>query len=298
MLSAIGEISLRSSRDRTAVVLERTFRGHLVWREQLTFDTRFTPRAPGRGRPCGHLYLVLEGRLTVHGSAAQAAPLAYLLANDEIDQVDAARSPTFQVGGPRVRVIHLRIPQAGLVRPAGLAHGTLTLDDQAWAAAEALVPRAPEPEIGSHVPAASMARFLAAVAEAGVVTPDLTESIVHEESLALRRLWEATRPFYADFAVSTSLRQIALALALSFRQTTRGVAEFARAFDMGGHGFRDATLLMRLRAATLLLSAPGATATEVGKRVGYGTLTAFERALRDAGLPPPSTIQAAVQPQV
>jgi AraC-like DNA-binding protein len=64
---------------------------------------------------------------------------------------------------------------------------------------------------------------------------------------------------------------------------------------MPGRGFRDATHLYRIRYATLLLSAPGVTATEIAKRLGYGTLTALGRAFRDAGLPAPSEISAALR---
>ena len=56
---AASDLRLGSSRDRTAVMLERGFRGHLIWRENLTFDTRFTARSPS-SRPAGHLYVLLD----------------------------------------------------------------------------------------------------------------------------------------------------------------------------------------------------------------------------------------------
>ena len=45
----------------------------------------------------------------------------------------------------------------------------------------------------------------------------------------------------------------------------------------------------------LLLSAPAATPSEVAKAVGYGSLDAMGRAFRDATLPAPSVVHAAVR---
>jgi AraC-like DNA-binding protein len=50
-----------------------------------------------------------------------------------------------------------------------------------------------------------------------------------------------------------------------------------------------------LRVAVMLLSAPDATASDVSQVVGYGSLDAMGRAFRDAKMPPPSTILAAVK---
>jgi hypothetical protein len=51
----------------------------------------------------------------------------------------------------------------------------------------------------------------------------------------------------------------------------------------------------RLRAATLMLSSPGVTPSDVARIVGYGSLDAMGRAFRDARLPAPSDVQAAVR---
>jgi transcriptional regulator GlxA family with amidase domain len=53
--------------------------------------------------------------------------------------------------------------------------------------------------------------------------------------------------------------------------------------------------VLRLRVAALLLSAPAATVADVASAVGYGSAIAMARAFRDAKLPPPSSVQAAVR---
>ena len=57
----------------------------------------------------------------------------------------------------------------------------------------------------------------------------------------------------------------------------------------------DAMRVLRLRAAVLMLSAPGSTPSDVARTVGYGSLDAMGRAFRDAALPAPSVVQAAVK---
>ena len=64
------------------------------------------------------------------------------------------------------------------------------------------------------------------------------------------------------------------------------------ASTFGLDGYRDALLLLRLRSAALMLSAPDATVVEVAKLVGYGSPIAMARAFRDAKLPAPSVVQA------
>jgi AraC-like DNA-binding protein len=52
---------------------------------------------------------------------------------------------------------------------------------------------------------------------------------------------------------------------------------------------------LRLLFAERLMSSPEATVQDVAKLVGYGSPIAMARAFRDAKLPSPSVIQAAVR---
>jgi transcriptional regulator GlxA family with amidase domain len=99
---------------------------------------------------------------------------------------------------------------------------------------------------------------------------------------------------YSTYGATTSLKQLASSLDMSMRQVGRDAKDLSAAFGIGG-GYRDALLMLRLRSAVLLLSAPDATVAEVAKLVGYGSPIAMARAFRDAKLPSPSVIQAAVR---
>jgi transcriptional regulator GlxA family with amidase domain len=81
---------------------------------------------------------------------------------------------------------------------------------------------------------------------------------------------------------------------MSMRQVGRDAKEMATTFGFG-HGYRDSLLVLRLRVAALLLSAPEATVADVAATVGYGGAIAMARAFRDAKLPAPSAVQAAVR---
>jgi len=128
-----------------------------------------------------------------------------------------------------------------------------------------------------------------------VLSKDLTSSVVAAEPERFVRLWSVLRPLYEDLATSASLKQIAIVAKLSLRQLGRDLGDLTRTFGLFGAGFRDAMRVLRLRAAVLMLSAPGGTPSEVARTVGYGSLDAMGRAFRDAQLPAPSIVQDAVR---
>jgi transcriptional regulator GlxA family with amidase domain len=150
----------------------------------------------------------------------------------------------------------------------------VALPAEAWAAARALTEQPTEP------------RALAALLKALGVPIEITL----EEPERLRRLWNAIEPLYAQYGAAVSIKQLAGALGLSMRQVGRDAKELASTFGLDG--YRDALLLLRLRSAALMLSAPDATVVEVAKLVGYGSPIAMARAFRDARLPAPSVVQA------
>ena len=89
------------------------------------------------------------------------------------------------------------------------------------------------------------------------------------------------------------LKQVAASLGMSLRQVGRDAKDMVATFGVGD-GFRDALLVLRLRAAVLLLAAEGASVQDVADSVKYGSTIALARAFRDAKLPAPSVIQAAL----
>ncbi|HTR53471.1 MAG TPA: hypothetical protein VMJ10_22415 [Kofleriaceae bacterium] len=281
MLVARSEARIGRAGVKSTVLLERQVRGTVVLRDELAFDSRFAAAAAGRLEPVGHVFLLLAGRFVVDG-ATYPAPVAHILGDDELERVrDGSR--TFRTDGPRAHVIQLRLAKAHVHAPIGLAHGPLRLPDACWDAAAALVDDT-----------RALARLLDALAAAGATDPHLASTLFEQEPERFSRLWGALEPLYATYGGTTSLKQLAASLGLSLRQISRDAKELAKAFGFTS-GYRDALLMLRLRTAVLLLSAPEAAVADVARVVGYGSAIAMARAFRDAKLPAPTVVQDAMR---
>jgi len=277
VLVATSEVRIGTAGVRSALLLERAVRGTVIVRDGLNFDTRFAAAAAGKPEPVAHVFLLLEGRF-VHEGGVHAAPVAFVLADDEVERV-SPKSRSFRTDGPRVVVIQLRVEKQRLEAPIGLVNGPIVVT--AWDAARALVASPTSP--------GALAALLAALGN--VLAPI---AIVEEEPERMRRFWSTIEPLYAQYGATMSIKQIANALGLSLRQIGRDAKELSSTFGLGD-GYRDALLVLRLRMAALLLSARDGTVAEVARLVGYGSPIAMARAFRDAKLPAPSVVAAALQ---
>jgi AraC-like DNA-binding protein len=287
MLSADSHLEFGSSTLHSTVFLERRMRVHLVRRDRLLFDTAFASPAKAPSANV-HLFAQLSGTIVPAGPAGTApiaAPCAFVLAEAEFDRVMPG-SRTFRSFGARCTIIEARVPAADLRRPVGLSHGQVDLADSVWAAYYALREAPGE---------AAVYRLITALGDTGVLSRDLTASVVATEPERFQRVWAAMRPLYHNLATSASLKQISTLAGLSLRQLGRDLTDLTRTFGLFGVGFRDAMRVVRLRAAVLLLSAPDGSPSDVARTIGYGSLDAMGRAFRDAGLPPPSVVQEAVR---
>lgn len=283
MLSATSTRTFNGSTLKSTVFLERRLRAHLVSRDRLLYDSAYAPPAK-KATPYVHLFAQLQGTFTTTSGIAATAPCAFVLAESEFDRVEPGAT-TFRSYGAPGEIVEIRLSASDLKRPVGLAHGALELPPEVWDAYRTLARTQSE---------AALHALVTQLGEAGIVTRDLTTSIVTSEPERFLRIWATLKPFYNDLAMSTSLKQIAVIAGLSLRQLGRDLGDFTRDFGLGG-GFRDATRVLRLRAAVLFLSAPGGSPSEVAKAVGYGSLDAMGRAFRDAKLPAPSVVQEAVR---
>ncbi len=284
MLSATSTRPFGSSTLKTTIFLERRFRAHLVTRDRLLYDSAYSPPTK---KPSSfvHLYATLRGSFALDGKPPTVGPQVYMLAETEFERVLPA-SPKFRSWGAPGVIVEIRIPAADVRRPIGLAHGALDLPQAVWDAYLAL-----EASPGEE----ALHQLIVRLGEAGVLSKDLTSSVVAEEPERFVRLWSVLRPLYEDLATSASLKQIAIVAKLSLRQLGRDLGDLTRTFGLFGAGFRDAMRVLRLRAAVLMLSAPGGTPSDVARTVGYGSLDAMGRAFRDAQLPAPSIVQDAVR---
>jgi AraC-like DNA-binding protein len=284
VLSATSTRPFGQSTFKTTIFLERRFRAHLVVRDRLLYDSMYAPPAK---KPSAfvHLYAQLTGSFSVDRGPVTTGPQAYVLAENEFDRMMPG-SPTFRSSGAPGTIVELRVPATSLRLPVGLRNGQIQLPTAVWDAYAALE-AAPSDQ--------ALHQLIVKLGEADVLSKDLTSSVVAEEPERFVRLWQVLRPLYEDLATSASLKQIAIVAKLSLRQLGRDLGDLTRTFGLFGAGFRDAMRVLRLRAAVLLLSAPGGTPSDVAKAVGYGSLDAMGRAFRDAQLPAPSVVQEAVR---
>jgi len=284
VLSASSTRTFSASTLQSTIFLERRLRAHLVTRDRLLYDSAFGSRARAPGRVV-HLYATLRGMLQISGGPPRPGPHAYALAETEFDHV-VPGARTFRSYGAPCEIVELRVPAADLRRPVGIDRGPLELPPRVWDAYHELARARTE---------AAVHRLIEALGEAGIVSREVTASVVAEEPERFVRVWSVLRPLYGDLATSTSLKQIATIARLSLRQLGRDLHDFTTTFNLYGGGFREAMRVLRLRAAVTLLSAPGGTPSDVARTVGYGSLDAMGRAFRDAHLPAPSIVQEAVR---
>lgn len=288
MLIAASDRRFESSRVHSALVLERRCRIHVLHREHLRFDSRYCP-STRKAAAGATLYFVVTGAFQAGDGPVQQGPLAFALAEDEFERVTPA-SPTFRSWGAPSVTIELRLAARDVRGPIGLATGPRALAERTWGRCHAFAAACATGE-----PSEELVRmWLADLADDGVIDPDLVASLVPTEPEAFVRLWAALRPLYASHATSASILQLRRVTGLSLRQLTRDLGNMTRTFGLGG-SFRDTTRVLRLRAAIVLLSAPGGTATEIASLVGFQSLDAMGRAFRNAGLPPPSVVQDAIR---
>ena len=279
MLTATSAIRIGNAGVHSTIVFDRAVRATIVRRDKLAFDTRYSPPAAGKPEKVGHVYLIVTGRYAPAVGEAVAGPVAFVLGDDEIERV-SAKSRTFRTDGQTIDVLHLRFEQHELAAPIGLAAGPLRLTPACWDVAHRVL-AAPE----------TLGDFLDALARDGVTHGTAK---IHEEPERYRRFWDALRPLYETYGGTVSLKQLAAALDMSMRQVGRDAKDLAKTFGFG-EGYRDALLILRLRMAVLLLSGPDSSVADVASAVGYGSPIAMARAFRDARLPAPSAVQAALR---
>ena len=279
MLTATSVIRIGNAGVHSTVVFERAVRATIIRRDKLAFDTRYAPSVAGKPEKVGHVYLIVRGRYAPAAGEPTHGPVAFVLADDEIERI-GAKSRTFRTDGPAIDVVHLRFAQSELAAPIGLAAGPLRLTPACWDVVHRVV----------ETPHA-IGDLLDVLAHDGVTHGTAK---IHEEPERYRRFWEALRPLYETYGGTVSLKQLAASLDMSMRQVGRDAKELATTFGFGS-GYRDALLILRLRMAVLLLSGPDSSVADVASAVGYGSPIAMARAFRDARLPAPSAVQAAVR---
>ena len=274
---------------RTVVMLDQRFRALLTDRDNLVVDSRFFAAAKRKKTAFVHLYFVRRGEMELRGVPHHDTPAGFVFLDQEFDCINSATTKTFRSWGDRCTTLSIRIPAAVCAAPIGISRGGFALSpalrqvlDQLFAATS------------DRAVTKVMKLLFAQLAVDRIVTNDPNIFGPQEDPEEMVRLWSAIAPRYSAFAASTSIAQFRAMTGLSLRQLSRNLTAFVKRYGLYGDGYRDASRVLRLRGATLWLSAEGITTTDVAQLVGYSSLDAMNRALRDAKLPPPGEIRIAL----
>jgi AraC-like DNA-binding protein len=291
MLIASGGTTFGAGSLRSCFVFGPRFGLHVVRRDKVVFDTRFVPPAAGSSEHVS-IFLIETGVMELGAPVSLRVEGPTVLLIDEDQFEGHKRTRPFQIrsyGDPFV-AIELRLHPRDMTLAQAPKPRTVGLDEGCWRAIRELT-KLDSSDPGEVAPA--VASVLRELARCGVLAPSIADQ-ANSGVPQFSRLWSAITPMVARYNALPTLQEVASASGLSLRQVARDLRAFFDVFRFFGVGWRDLTVRIRLKMATLVLSAPGATVGEVAKAAGYGSTEAMARAFRDAGLPPPSAVQAAL----
>jgi AraC-like DNA-binding protein len=283
VLESDGDERFGAGRVRSHPFLARSCAGIIVLRDRVVYDSRFA--APlAFDEAWVRLIVVVEGWLELRG-VTHAAPVAILIGNEEYE-VPRRAGPSFRTWGAPARVIEMIVRRDGVAHRVGMEHGPLSLGDPMWRALAACADAFAQgrPARGAWLV------LLARLVDERLLTAEALATATIPEPASVVRLWSALEPRFARLALGTQLKELANEIAISIAQAKRDWAALLTAFPYFACNFRDYLLASRLRLAMQALSAPEVSVGEVATKVGYGSLSAMERAFRDADLPTPSRV--------
>jgi len=276
----------------STLAIERTFSALYIHRSGLTFDVRFVPPSGGRSERV-HLFVMCQGEFSFRApsTARFVGPSAFILSEDAFEGAEGRRTTTFRSHGSPFVLLDLLFHRDLLARPFETGPLRLDVGDRVAERASELLGIGTE---DSAVWGGKLRVILEELASEGVVRPELARSI-RESDRRFARLWSGLTPVANRFFALTTLDEISETSRLSLRQVGREMSAFLQAFQFGVGGWRNEMRRLRFKIAQLGLSAEGATVADVARATGYGSTEAMARAFREAGLPSPSAVRAALR---
>ncbi len=281
MLRSRGSFVVGSARLAIDVAVSVGVVSVAVDRARLRYDTRFVDGSAPVVREGLVVYLILEGQLTFGTSAVHDGPIGFALPSSEFEASEPG-AVRYAVDGARVRLLEFWLdghpPNTRAPEPPSAT---------VLAAAEDLFRCAAPGSDGSAEDPARVAAtnaLLAALAAEGWCDPRVLLTL---EGAA----WERLRTALRLVDLRRSLKLLAEEASVSERQFHR---DFTALIDVAGTGFRETLRRWRLRLGVLLLSAPDGSIADVARALGYSHPEAMTAVFRDAGLPPPSEVRAAL----
>lgn len=265
-------------------------------RTGLLFDTQFVPPYLGAASTDSVTFILLKGR-GFWRSPHQPfeAPCVLRMSSELFDGAEGRRARTFCSGGvPTAGMIMFsanrlteRPPETPVVETVAGAEDVLAACADYHAAAFRGV---------SIEDLRARGRiFTDACVKRGLLTEDAPASLDSRWSRGVEVTFAAFHETWRTSSMLPSISDLARLLGLSDRQIARNFAALAKAFSVPWLRWRTATFDWRMREAVTFLSAANVTVTGVAKAVRYGSVESMGRAFRDAGLPAPIEVRAALR---
>jgi AraC-like DNA-binding protein len=256
----------------------------------LVVDTRVIAASDDPPRSAACLYLVLAGVFRTYGDVGESfeAGSAFVLSDEQLDGARGVRPVTFSAVGNPYAAIELHLESRDLRKEPGTGPRRVNLDEPTWQAARRVGRLADHDDAAFQL---GLEELLGRLVDEDVIAPAAAKRMFEPTPAPFALLWRALRPMVERLYLTPTLQEVGAATGMSVRQIDRFVQDFVSAFAIAGRGWRPATRYLRLKLAAILLSAEGATVSEVARAVGYRSSDAMSRAFRDARMPSPTQVQ-------
>jgi hypothetical protein len=264
------------------------FRLDVTRHENVVFDDRLLPsgvEAAGReDRPT--LVAVLEGRLRL-----ERAGMVRWLGPGDFAMLPDRHGLLRRFEGSRFVGVSLEWDPGTLGPPVAWAGAAGRLSETSRMRLRRAADAIADPSLDSDGAPARFASVLAALRDEGLPLSDLPPECVAEPLPSHDRvLSEALDRSLSELSMRPMLVDLERATGLSSRQILRLVAAFHERYGFEARGWRAALGRRRLLVGVALMTAPGAKTKVVAATMGYGSSTAFGRALANSNLPAPTAV--------
>ena len=292
MLRWRGQTSFGGSYLGCGVAVAPGLRLYTVTREDMIYDSSFTPAEPTNTDDTLVLYVLLCGRMWLRNPEQRfEAPAMLLMPRALIDGSDGLRPRTFRNGGAPLRAVQLHFPRAAWLGPAYQPGQVLALNPDpltllnVYTAADRF-----ETGESSQCTAAAF-EVIDAILKLGWVSYEVRPVFNVDWTETLGEVWHGLGIAWSRTSLP-SLPYLSKLLRKPGPKIYRELTNLASVLGVPPPlHWRTMMLANRLALASALLSAKEASAVSVGLELNYRYPDALVRAFRNAGFPHPTTIR-------
>jgi AraC-like DNA-binding protein len=287
MLAASGAWKLgREATIRSTFILAPGLRAHAIVRHGLIFDSRFLPVTDVTS--VAVIHLVTRGTVEIMepSRAALMTPIGWLAREDHFEGPMAGRKFAVRSKGDPYTGLDVRVLWSLVRLAVEDVPQRFELDNDLVDLIERTLPRAQGGSANDAIE--PMRAVLDALADR-----EILERGGFDRVAPFDKLWGAIKPLAERFYVLPTLQEVSTSTGTSLRQLARDLGKLMGMTGLVG-GWRDTTRRLRITLAVVGLSAPDTSIADVARAVGYGSVEAMARAFRDAELPVPGAVRAAL----